>query len=281
MKIKKYIISLFVLSGLVGFGASALAQEGVDESGVDDLPISITIAQASDVVMDDEDVGILPTSPWYFLKEWRRGIQKFFTFSEEGKAELEIDFADEKANELKKVAANNPEDARGIENAVTNYLDAKELLEARFTSLTKNLNDQNREKAEQILDKWDAKIDAHKALFDGLAERHSDLPVMQEVGGAIDWAMPLIKFRGNLDDLSEQVRRTMDTDEFRGAVKEIEDLKSDIEEGSKKPARSNCSIIESDIEMLKNKLIGGKISGPDFAREFGILQNELVNCAKK
>jgi hypothetical protein len=38
----------------------------------------------------------LPTSPFYFLKEWGRGIRMFFTFDPIKKSELEIKISDEK-----------------------------------------------------------------------------------------------------------------------------------------------------------------------------------------
>ena len=34
------------------------------------------------------DPGILPTSRWYFFKEWGRGIQRVFTFNAVAKAAL-------------------------------------------------------------------------------------------------------------------------------------------------------------------------------------------------
>lgn len=272
---KPLFISFFLLLSLSVCGA-AYGQTPEAQ----DIPVEITIAQISDVV-DDENVGLLPTSPFYFFKELRRSVQRLFAWSAPAKAELELEITDEKAKELRVVEMKDPNDDEGIARAIENYTEAKELLEARFTSLTKVLNDKTREKAEQVLDKWDAKFDEHRELFDELAEKHSDNPAVKEVSDKLDWVTPLVKFRGNLDDLAEQLRRIQDTDEFREEVKEIEDLKKDIKEGSEKPARTNCALIEKDIADLKQKLITGKIAGPDFAREFGILSNELKACKKK
>jgi hypothetical protein len=282
----KYLIS-FVL--VAGFAVSvcdlawAHAEDG-DAAGVaeGDWPISITIAQVSESVpaLLEAD-GLLPDSPWYFLKEWKRGFVKFFKFNALAKAEYELEVADEKAMELATIERNKSNDAEAITKALDNYVEAKELLEARFTSLTKVLNDKNREKAEEILDKWDQKFDEHKALFEDLAERHRDIPAVKEVEDKLDWATPLIKFRRNLDDLAEALRRIQDTEEFKEAVEEIEDIKKDIKKGSEKEARTNCAAIEKDLADLKQKLVAGRIAGPDFAREFGILNNELKECKKK
>jgi CHASE3 domain sensor protein len=272
----KYFVSFLLMAGLL----VSVCGEAVAQTESEEFPISISIAQVSESVeVADEDAGILPTSPWYFLKEWRRGFVKFFKFSAEAKAEYELEIADEKALELRAVEQKDPNDEEAIVAALNNYVEAKELLEARFTSLTRVLNDKNREKAEMILDKWEQKFDEHRALFDELAEKHGDIPEVKDVSGKLDWATPLIKFRGNLDDLAETLRRIQDTDEFRDQVKEIEDIKEDIEEGSKaRSARADCAAIEADLAALKQKLVTGGIAGPEFARQFGILSNELKAC---
>jgi hypothetical protein len=75
---------------------------------------SIVFAQEMTEVAQDEevlpqDLGIsepkwLPGHPLYFLKNWGRGIQLFFTFNRAKKAELRLKFANEKLIEAKKLA---------------------------------------------------------------------------------------------------------------------------------------------------------------------------------
>jgi hypothetical protein len=74
---------------------------------------SIALAQKMTEVNQDEevsaqDLGIsepkwLPDHPLYFLKDWGRGIQLFFTFNRAKKAELRLKFANEKLIEAKKL----------------------------------------------------------------------------------------------------------------------------------------------------------------------------------
>ncbi len=275
----KYLISFLLFGGLlVSVCSAALAQEDVSISIEEELPISISIAQVSEAVRPD--VGALPGSSFYWFKELRRGIRKFFAFSHEKKAEIELEIADEKAEELKAVEAQDPNDNEAITKAISNYLDAKELLEARFTSLTKNLNDKNRQKAEEILDKWDEKIDEHRALFDRLADKFDDVPEIKDVTEKLDWITPVAKFRGNLDDLAEQLKRTQESEEFEEAVEEIEDLKEDIEEGveARGGFRTDCAAIVGDIDALKASLRVGKIDPQDFARQVGVLIDEREKC---
>jgi len=49
------------------------------------------------------DAGLLPDSPFYFLKGWGRTIRMFFTFDSLKKAELELKFANEDALAIKKL----------------------------------------------------------------------------------------------------------------------------------------------------------------------------------
>ncbi len=275
----KYFISFLLLVGLSGAVCDQVFAQGIDG---EDIPVEISIAQVSDTLADGGDAGLLPTSSFYFLKEWKRGFVKFFKFGAGAKAEYELEIVDEKARELAEVEVRSPNDGAALTRALENYVSGKELLEARFASMTKATNDATRLKAEEILDKWDAKIDEHRALFDDLAERHSDIPEVGEVTRKLDWATPMFKFRGNIKDVMEQTRRTQDTEEFRDAVKDIEDLKDDIKAGveARVGFRTNCAAIIGDIDALNARLVTGKLDPQEFARQVGVLLDEKKKCEK-
>ena len=76
---KKIIYSLILLALLFG-AISVLAQDS-------DLP----------------SPGILPDSPFYFLKTWKEAIQNFFTFSAENKAKQFLHLADVRLAEYQKM----------------------------------------------------------------------------------------------------------------------------------------------------------------------------------
>jgi hypothetical protein len=59
--------------------------------------LSVNLAQASN------DVGLLPSNPFYFLKEWRRDLRGFFTINPIKRAELELQIIREKSAEIKKL----------------------------------------------------------------------------------------------------------------------------------------------------------------------------------
>jgi len=85
---KKYIIFSLLLTVLMISGPVYAQTEdaSVEEVTTEDLGIS--------------DPGLLPTNPFYFLKEWGRGVRQLFAFNPIKKAELELRFTNEKAAEL-------------------------------------------------------------------------------------------------------------------------------------------------------------------------------------
>lgn len=77
-----------------GLGSTALAQ---------DTTVADTTDQVSATELGTHDPTLLPNSPFYFLKEWSRGIQSFFAFGDLKKAELQQQFANERLLELQKM----------------------------------------------------------------------------------------------------------------------------------------------------------------------------------
>jgi len=98
---KKAIFFLAILSLFIGF--SAFAAE------------TTTTAQDLNVASPT----VLPTSPFYFLKEWGRNIQTVLTIDPIKKAELKLKFANEKLVEAEKVSEGT--DTKATNNALDNY----------------------------------------------------------------------------------------------------------------------------------------------------------------
>ncbi|MDP2650634.1 MAG: DUF5667 domain-containing protein, partial [bacterium] len=75
--------------------------EGEDEAS-STAPVAGDEITISDLGV--EKTGILPTNPFYFIKEWGRGAQLLFASDPVRKTELELRFVNEKAAELKSVS---------------------------------------------------------------------------------------------------------------------------------------------------------------------------------
>jgi hypothetical protein len=155
---------------LVGVGGVVWAQ---DETVADGTAVSVeeVIAQEEVGIEDLEvgDPGLLPTSPFYFIKEIGRGFQRALTFDNVAKAELELKIASEKAAEAKKVVDQSPSDEQGISRALSNYQRGQERLRARIEGLRDTSNNPN---VDRLLDSITDRQIVHEKLLQNLHERH-------------------------------------------------------------------------------------------------------------
>ena len=124
-----------------------------------------------------KNIGTLPTSPFYFFKEWRRGIGRLFTFNPVAKAELELKIANEKAVEVLKVEEAKPNNSEAIKKAIENYTNSQEKLKKKINSLKETSKNPNIEK---LLEKLDSQTLKHAILFNQLAERWSSDPYVED-----------------------------------------------------------------------------------------------------
>jgi len=81
------------------------------------------------------DPGLLPTNPFYFLKELGRNVQRVFAFDPVSKAELELKITNEKAAEVKKIQEIVPNDNAAIVKGIENYRNAQENLRNKLELL--------------------------------------------------------------------------------------------------------------------------------------------------
>lgn len=169
----KYIIAGVVLS-LVLSGGVVLADHG-EETEVEAVERAESVTLAD---LEIKDPGLLPTSPFYFFKEWTRGVQSFFTFNRVKKAELEVRFTNEKAAEAKKVEEERPNDENAIKKALENYQKSHRRLKARIENVRENSENPN---VDRLLDKFTKKAVLHEKLFDEIDKRHGKKPLVHGV----------------------------------------------------------------------------------------------------
>jgi len=130
-----------------------------------------------------EEPRMLPTSRWYFLKEWGRGFRKLFTFRQTAKVRLELDIANEKAAEIKAVKEKNPEDTTALAKALRNYEKSQTRLMGRLESLKETSENPNVAKLIERVDDLSAK---HTRLFDRIAQKHIGEPQYEEVAKEVE-----------------------------------------------------------------------------------------------
>jgi len=172
----KYLVAGVILS-LALQGGIALADHG-EETEVD------AVEQAETVTLVDleiEDPGLLPTSPFYFFKEWGRGVQSFFTFNSVAKAELEARFTNEKAAELKVVQEQRPDDERAITRALSNFERSQERLKLRLERVQETSDNPN---VDRLLTRIIEKSIIHGKLLEEIKAKDSSFQA--KVAAAIE-----------------------------------------------------------------------------------------------
>jgi len=80
---------------------------------------------------------LLPTSPLYFLKDIGREVQMLLTFDPIKKAELRLEFVNQKLAEASEVAENKPNNEQAVSKALENYKKETERLTNHAATLKK------------------------------------------------------------------------------------------------------------------------------------------------
>ena len=164
MKKTIFLISLLAIScWLIANSAAAQEAQPTGEITTKDLGV--------------ENPGILPSSPFYFLKEWRRGIKKIFTFDPVKKAELELEETNERAAEIKKLEEIAPSNIEAITKAAANYQRNVERLKNRLEGLKETSQNPN---VDKLLDKLVERSLQHQQLFDNLKLKFEEKAELKE-----------------------------------------------------------------------------------------------------
>lgn len=150
------VIFYFTIIYLAVFGIATLASA----HGPDTAPAHQTLGIS--------EPGVLPDSPFYFLKNVFRGIEMLLTFDAVKKAELELRFADEKLVEAVKVAEKSA-DEKAREHALQNYLESHRRLEERLASL----KDKNKN-VDKLLEKLADRIVKHSEIFEDFGDEFTE-----------------------------------------------------------------------------------------------------------
>jgi hypothetical protein len=93
-------------------------------------------AAVADETIIAQSVGLLPTNPFYFFKEFGRNIRRIFTFRQINKVDLELFIADEKLAEIAKLEILMPDNVEALGTAVFDYRETVRRVSRRLGSLS-------------------------------------------------------------------------------------------------------------------------------------------------
>jgi len=256
-KLKIFLLSFALL---FAFGMVVLAQETGETGATAEEAVTL------DEDIQPEDLGVsepklLPDNPFYFLKNWARGIQNVLTFNPIKKAALRLKFANEKLMEAKKIVEKT-EDPEIIEKATENYQQEIEKIKNQVEKIKEKAEENPQ--VESFLDKFIHQQTLHQKLLQKL-ENQVPAEALEKIKEARE--THLETFQGvmlKLEDRPEKITEKLDEileaqkgSQFKG-FKNLEVLKN-LEE--KVPEEAKEAIQKAEENALKK--LGGDLEKMD------------------
>ena len=162
---KTIILSFLLIFGFWSMANLALAQEATSTS--QEIQAIVAADEVTTKDLGVEEPGILPSSPFYFLKNWGRGVQRIFTFNPINRAALELQIVNQQAAEIKKMEEAAPVSNRldAISQAIGNYQSNVDRLKNRLEDIEETSKNP---KVNDLLEKLIDRSIKHQELFDNL-----------------------------------------------------------------------------------------------------------------
>ncbi|MDP3947701.1 MAG: DUF5667 domain-containing protein [bacterium] len=214
-----------------------------------------------------ERPGLLPSNPFYFFKEWGRGIRRAFIVNPVKKAEYELQVATEKAAELKRLEEVKS-DARAIARAAENYAENMKRLTARLKALPETSENPN---VDKFLDSLILRTLVHQQLLGELKAKYGEVKdnieevqktvdeVLREVPRKIDSAL---KFTDRLKEAIE-ARRESAVKELN-AINTLDRLGTDLS----KEVQQGILQLKDDLALKFEGRVSAVPVGPSALLEF-------------
>lgn len=280
LKIILTLVAMFGLALVINLG-TALAQDEPAEAAEEiftqelEAPAVESAAAEEDNALSAEVLGVdepklLPSSPFYFLKEIGRGISNTFTFSSEKKAEKRLNQASERLAEVKEMIANaDSEDSRGnkkIVKSLEKYQKDVEKAEAKINSVKKDSAAYNN-LLDKAVDKYSAFAKVMAADEDSALDIDKD--IVQEIykskEGVLNNLAGLIENLPDSSKLEEILQNQTGSDfkEFRN-LEILGELESKLPEQAAEAVKQAQEKIRAKMEEKLAKSTEGK-TGEDFA----------------
>ncbi|MEK7452869.1 MAG: Kazal-type serine protease inhibitor domain-containing protein [Patescibacteria group bacterium] len=211
-----------------------------DKNSIGDPDFDLLRIQSSiSIDLGIKNVGTLPTSRFYFLKEFKRGLSRIFTWGSVNKTALELRIANEKAAEMFKVEEINPQNEKAIKIALENYLGAQDRLQARFAKIKENSENPN---VKELLEKLDKQSLKHATLLDDLARRWDSDQYVEDSANVVNPKTTRDNFlQGAVDIMQKKIQDVV----LSGAEKE---------KNIKRKAEDQIKLAETEFGLLKIEL---------------------------
>ncbi|MBI2053908.1 MAG: hypothetical protein HYT36_01050 [Candidatus Staskawiczbacteria bacterium] len=230
-------------------------------------------------------VGMLPDSPFYFLKNIRRGVNSFFTFDPAKKTELKMRFAAEKLLEVKTLAERENIDNEDIRKGLDNFNgEIERIKKGAKTTAGRATGEQSEELARKLVD---SVVKYEKFL--GKLEKDLPSEVFEDIKETKDGTAEAFSAVFDLvktETASEQIMEVLDWQkgsEFKHfknleVLKEIEEKAPKEAKGAIKLAQENAfSRLQNELEKFESTK---KAIFEDFIKDIGgseVRHLEIIN----
>lgn len=140
------------------------------------VALSVTVPQAFLWAQEGGDLGIqssglLPSNPFYFLKEWGRGFRKLLSANPSNRAQMELNVLNEKAAELKKLDEIVTGHIPALERALESYLESLARLQENLSAIKEEPGSQS---LSALSDNLIARGLRHFRLLEDIASKYSN-----------------------------------------------------------------------------------------------------------
>ena len=205
---KKVILSLLICGLISGVSVNLIFAEETTTTTVADTTTTTVEDTTTTTIIDTTTttveefsvpqalglnrVGLLPTSPFYFLKEWWRGLKVGWTRDPVKKSEVQLRILSEKMAEAEAIAQKGlkPE---VLEKAFSNYEDSMDKLKTRLEALKETAENPNIDK---LLDRIAEAEVRHSEVLDKILERVPEATIQVErVRQNINQTLPILHLK--------------------------------------------------------------------------------------
>jgi putative hemolysin len=228
------------------------------------LPV---LADETTVTAKDLNVSeptVLPTSPFYFLKELGRQVQLLITLDPSKKADLKLNISSEKLVEAEKVATNKED----LATALNSYIDSLNSLKDYAATLK-----QDSESSNSLLKRITVQTFNQQKILDQIAEKQTDSS--QDIFNSKDKALNSLTAISLSLGSSEKVAEALDeaTNSVKSGTINVMDVLKKLEDIV--PEQAKKSIIG-----VQNNLIENKLSNVNLNEEDKTILNNYLNELK-
>jgi len=177
---------------LSGFSANLIFAEETTTTTVADTTTTTIEEMTVPEALGMKKVGLLPTSPFYFLKEWWRGWKVGWIRDPIKKSEAQLQILSEKLAEAAEIARRAPK-PEVLEKAFDNYTSAMDRLKDRMEGLKETSENPNIDK---MLDRITQAEIRHSEVLDKILERVPEAVVqVEKVRQNINQILPLLRLK--------------------------------------------------------------------------------------